>query len=346
MKKILNSILSMACLSVLFFSCETERDNPVLTSTVSKPVITSTVPNSLEITASNLEEIFTTIEFTPAVYSINIPATNVIQISLSNNFSEKTVSVGAATAEKSIELKTKSINSAVFELGAEAFIPVTVYLRVKTAVSATTGSPATELQISYSDPLELTITPYELQPAWVYAVGEFQGWGRTGNYGVVSITDNGIYVTYINFPKAESTFLILPDNSDSWDHKWGSDDGATLIQDGGADIKSPGAGWYRVTVDLNALSIKFDKFGNLGVVGTINNWGTPDVPMTYKPENHRFEATITCASDAEIKFRLNEDWGTNWGDNGKNIKIAEAGTYLVALDLTDLNKVFYTITKQ
>jgi hypothetical protein len=235
-------------------------------------------------------------------------------------------------------------------LGAAALQPVTAYLRLKSAVSATTGSPETELLVSYSDLVQMTITPYELQPAWVYAVGAFQGWNRTGNYGVVSMRDNGIYITYINFPEAGSAFLILPNNEDDWSQKWGSDDGVTLIKDGGADIQSPGAGWYKITADLTALTIAMEAFGNLGIVGTVNNWGTPDIPMSYVPENHRFEAVITCAGNDEIKFRLNEAWDTNWGGTdgvasmgGDNIKITDAGNYLVTLDLINLE---YSVTKQ
>jgi len=147
----------------------------------------------------------------------------------------------------------------------------------------------------------------------------------------------------------------LPDNEDDWSHKWGSDDGETLIVDGGADIRSSGEGWYRITADLNDLSISMEQFGNLGVVGTINGWGNdgPDVPMTYNPQNHRFEATITCLDSDMVKFRLNEDWGTNWGgvdgvatSGGADLSIAEAGTYLITLDLTNPNNLVYTIEKQ
>ncbi|MDR2058242.1 MAG: SusE domain-containing protein [Dysgonamonadaceae bacterium] len=359
MKKILNSILSMVCISSLFLSCETERDNPILASDVSKPVITSTIPTSLEITASNLDGVFTTVEFTPAVYSIDIPITNVIQMSLNNAFpADATVSVDAATSEKSIELKNKSLNAAIIELGAKALEPATAYLRVKTAVSATTGSPATELQVSYSDAVQVTITPYEPQPAWVYVPGQYQGWSPETAPALCSLTDNKIYVGYINFDAAGSGFKITMDRS--WSNDYGLNSAKTNLEHPGNNIEAPGAGWYRLTVDMNSLTISMEQFGNLGVVGSINGWGpsdggsgTPDIPMTYNDMQHRWEATITCSGDDEIKFRLNEAWTTNWGGKdgvaalgGDNIKIAEAGSYLVTLDLTDPNNLTYTVAKQ
>jgi hypothetical protein len=351
MKKILNIITGLICVTSLFTSCETERDNPVLDSSVTKPVITSTLPATAIIAADNLDDDYATVTFSPAAYSIPVPVTSLVQLSLSNSFPDNsTITVGAATSEESITITNKMLNSAIVAIGGKTLEPNTAWLRIKSSVTATTGSPSTELQIAFSDPVQVTVTPYEPQPAYVYAVGAFQGWNRTGGYSLVSMTDNGTYIGYVNFPETGSGFLILPNNNDDWSHKWGSDDGATLIVDGGSDIRSPGAGWYRIVVNLNALTIAMEPFGRLGITGSINNWGTPDVPMDYVPANHRFEATITCAGNDEIKFRLNEDWGTNWGGTdgvasigGKNITIADAGTYLVTLDLINME---YSVVKQ
>ena len=76
-----------------------------------------------------------------------------------------------------------------------------------------------------------------------------------------------------------------------------------------------------------------------GVVGTINNWGeTPDIPMT-KNEDTGFAVFVSdpieLAEGDEIKIRLGNDWGTNYGVDGKdggNIVIETAGTYLVSFE--------------
>ncbi len=56
----------------------------------------------------------------------------------------------------------------------------------------------------------------------------------------------------------------------------------------------------------------------------------------------------------ELKFRFNNDWNINYGDNGndkvldmhgENIKI-EAGTYDIILDLTDEAEPKYTMSKK
>lgn len=57
----------------------------------------------------------------------------------------------------------------------------------------------------------------------------------------------------------------------------------------------------------------------------------------------------------ELKFRFNNDWNINYGDNGnekaldlfgENIKIIEAGTYDITLDFTDEAKPKYSIFKK
>jgi hypothetical protein len=346
MKKILNIIIATIFASGFFTACDTERDNPELNSTVTKPVITSSVPSSLVIVAENLDADFTKVTFTPATYSIAVPVTNQMQMSLSNTFPESaTVAIGATTSEKSIALANKTINSAIVSLGAETLKPNTAWLRIKSAVSATTGSPETELLVAYSDPVQVTITPYEPQPTYIYVPGAHQGWDVGTAPALCSLTDNGIYIGYITFDAADVEFKFV--QTRSWDVNWGSSDGATLVPNED-NIKSPSAGCYKITVDLNALNFTMELFGNLGVVGTINGWNAPDVPMIYNDLLHRFEATITCAGNDEIKFRINEEWGTNWGGKDgvlaeDNIKIDAAGTYLVTVDF--LTKE-YTVTKQ
>ena len=55
---------------------------------------------------------------------------------------------------------------------------------------------------------------------------------------------------------------------------------------------------------------------NLGLVGSaINDWGSePDTPLIYLG-NGQYEVNVTF-TDGEFKFRENNDWAMNYGDNG------------------------------
>jgi len=87
-----------------------------------------------------------------------------------------------------------------------------------------------------------------------------------------------------------------------------------------------------------------------GVVGsaTPNGWNGPDMPFYQTGEANVYAAYVTLAS-GEIKFRENNDWGNNYGDNdndlslepsGANIPVT-AGSYKILMNLDNLT---YTIT--
>ena len=105
--------------------------------------------------------------------------------------------------------------------------------------------------------------------------------------------------------------------------------------------------------DLDFDAINSTLGGTLsdwGLVGdaTLNSWGGPDMEMYETGANqYALYANLTAG---HLKFRFDEDWGVNFGDNdtdgsleggGADIPIANAGNYLITLDLDNLT---YDIT--
>ena len=95
------------------------------------------------------------------------------------------------------------------------------------------------------------------------------------------------------------------------------------------------------TVDLDALNSSLGSQSDWGLVGsaTPNGWNGPDVEM-YQTGPQEFSIYTELVS-GELKFRFNEDWGNNFGDNGNdgtlesggaNIPIS-TGTYFIVMDL-------------
>ena len=104
----------------------------------------------------------------------------------------------------------------------------------------------------------------------------------------------------------------------------------------------------KFTVDVNALNNSLGTQSDWGLVGnaTQNGWDGPDTEM-YQTATNQY-AIYVDLNDGEMKFRFNEDWGENYGDNnsdgtldpnGDNILIS-AGTYYIELDL---DNSIYTI---
>src|SRR5699024_8023133 len=89
---------------------------------------------------------------------------------------------------------------------------------------------------------------------------------------------------------------------------------------------------------------------SLGVVGdaTPNGWDGPDAELDFDPTSGKFRALVEL-TDGEIKFRLNNKWGDDWGgsdgeldSDGENIEV-EAGTYVISVDLDEETYTFEPI---
>lgn len=104
----------------------------------------------------------------------------------------------------------------------------------------------------------------------------------------------------------------------------------------------------KFAVDVDALNNSLGTQSDWGLVGnaTQNGWDGPDMEM-YQTATNQY-AIYADLNDGEMKFRFNEDWGQNYGDNnsdgtldpgGENILIS-AGTYYIELDL---DNSIYTI---
>ncbi|MBO3698505.1 SusF/SusE family outer membrane protein [Roseivirga sp. E12] len=91
---------------------------------------------------------------------------------------------------------------------------------------------------------------------------------------------------------------------------------------------------------------------SVGIIGsaTPTGWDS-DTDLSFVTGT-QYEVTIALTA-GDAKFRANDDWGTNWGDtafptgtgtqDGANIPIATAGTYLVTFDTST---GAYTFTAQ
>jgi starch-binding outer membrane protein, SusD/RagB family len=101
----------------------------------------------------------------------------------------------------------------------------------------------------------------------------------------------------------------------------------------------------KFAVDIDALNMALGTLSDWGLVGdaTINAWDGPDMEM-YQTGTNQY-ALYADLTVGEMKFRFDEDWGNNYGDNdsdgslepgGANIPIPVAGTYFITFDLDNL----------
>ncbi|MGB5323091.1 SusE domain-containing protein [Lutimonas sp.] len=145
--------------------------------------------------------------------------------------------------------------------------------------------------------------------------------------------------------------------NNDWTVNLGSDGADGNLQPNGGNIPAT-LGYYEVIVDFNKSTYTIEKTSVYGVVGSgYNDWGGagPDFAFTpdYCNEGIYYANNVTLL-DGEIKFRVNNDWGVNYGDTGldgilelegDNIP-SVAGVYDIMLDFSNPNVPTYTLTEK
>ena len=132
--------------------------------------------------------------------------------------------------------------------------------------------------------------------------------------------------------------------NNDWTENFG-DSGADGTLDAGGDNIVTTAGYYTITLDINNNTYTIEAANLYGIVGSgYNDWGNagPDFTFTQVNPDIWVAENVTLV-DGEIKFRINEDWTTNFGDTGAdgtldsggdNIAVT-AGIKTITLNFTD-----------
>lgn len=107
---------------------------------------------------------------------------------------------------------------------------------------------------------------------------------------------------------------------------------------------------FNTGIDLAASNAAIGAVSNWGVVGSAyNDWGaSPDAPL-YQTGTANIYQGYVVLKDGEIKFRPDNTWGSDFGNNGNNIKVT-AGLYKITINTStktyslekDPRAMFYT----
>ncbi len=96
-----------------------------------------------------------------------------------------------------------------------------------------------------------------------------------------------------------------------------------------------------------------DNYWALVGTATPNGWGHPDLDMEWDWKTNIWTLTTDLVA-GEFKFRADDAWTVNYGDNGNdgsleqdgaNIPLPAAGNYTIQLILTDVANPTYTVVK-
>ena len=351
--------------TLAFSSCKKDEVRTVM-NVGTAPTLSAT-PTTLVLLQANANN--NAIKFTyttDANFGFDAAVTYVLQISKGGTSfaSASTTEVGlskVAPLEKTF--KVVDFNRELLKI-INYGVATAVEVRVKATVAA--AAPAL-----YSNVVTLTCTAYRdlitySFPDAMNIAGNFQGWSpatapqivNKNNGGYTNATNNK-YEGYIVFNAATPEFKMVRGND--WVGDYGSGGGTNLVN-GGNNLTLPSggagiAGYWRIRADLSALPApgqwSWTKIDRWGIIGEFNNWSDPDVPMTFNASTGVWSITRDMPA-GKFKFRANNGWTINLGDNGADFKpeydgtditLSAAGNYTISLDLSAGGNYAYTLKK-
>ena len=200
-----------------------------------------------------------------------------------------------------------------------------------------------EYQEIFSNTVNLNVTPYSSLLDLTTNLGVVGsatpgGWGNENipdlQFYTTSMTD--VYVAYATLRDGEIKFR----NNNDWAENWGDDGNDGTLDSYGANI-AVSAGTYKIEVNFSSMTYTMEAY-SWGLVGsaTPNQWNGPDLMLHYNSYQDDWRTVVTLG-EGEVKFRFNNDWGLNYGDdgadgsmeaNGANISVS-SGHYLVSMNL-------------
>ncbi|WOD42862.1 SusE domain-containing protein [Hwangdonia lutea] len=250
------------------------------------------------------------------------------------------IEAGNVTNQNSIALTNAQLNALAIQSGIAVDVSGDLDIRVKATITdSASGSVLERISSTVTISVTTYLTVLDLSTNWG-VVGAVTGWGGSPDLPFWTTDVDGVLVAYVNLPTGEIKFR---ENMD-WANNYGDNGADGTLDDGGANINITTAGSYKITMDLNNLTYTIEEF-SLGIVGgAYNEWGaTPDFMLEYDQYSDVFRGIVTLI-DGEMKFRMNNDWGTNWGDDGvdgtldaggANI-VVSAGIYIATVNMNDL----------
>lgn len=338
---------------MIFFACETEERGPVV-GVFTPPSISGPAGGvTYVLTEATENDSLTEFTWTQADFGFQAATSYTVMMDFANNNFAEPFNIGNTTGLK-LKVLVGEVNNKLITAGAIAGRATDFEVRIRATIHR-------DVDTLYSTGITMTFNPFEkiiIYPK-LYVPGSYQDnwnpawieWTPANDFTCVfSVKDDGKYEGYLYFPEATTTykFTTVPaweQNNTIADPDAGGQTGTLQIGNwGGNNIQvTTGPGYYLVKADLNAKTYS-NTITDWGLIGpaTAGGWDS-DQNMTYEPLPDRWTITADLVV-GKIKFRANDAWDINLGDDkadekleygGADIDIAQAGNYTITLNLSE-----------
>jgi len=333
--KYIYKILVLILLVTTINSCDKNENFEILPKEDSFSIITPTSGSVIVLNDANLLNNGLFISWNDTVnsdssYTIEVDKTG-------NNFANPIILATVST--KSFGMSVVDLNSFLInDMGLNPDEANSIDLKVSNATSST-------------DIINIILTPTNVDFESVSLIGSFLNDWDTESALEMNNKGFNIFQMIVDLPDAAEFKFVT--TKKGLENDWGKDPSNTsnIIFDGEENIGGYPANKYKITVDFNTFTYTveisaLDLSTSWGIVGsaTTNGWDGPDMPFYQTGVDNIFDAYVTLAN-GEIKFRENNSWDLNYGDNGNdgsleaggsNIPVNE-GSYKITIDLNTLS---------
>ncbi len=357
MKSFFNYLGALVIVATAVIGCKKDETRVTLMEGGTS-MLTVSVP-TLELIQDDASEAATSLTWTAPEYGFNAAVNYTIQFAKAgenfpNNSNTATVNVGTANQKN---FKVGELNGKLLEI-----IPFGSPQQVEVRVKASLAENVTPI---YSNVVTMTVTAYRdiivyEFPQALRVAGNHQGWNPGEAPKIVDKNASGTtgegYEGYINFTDPGAPQFKLVKGPQWSDGDFGSS-GPGVLTNGGNNVTfADGPGVYLLKANTVNMTFSGTKITTFGIIGdaTPGGWGA-STPMTFNAAAGTWTITTNLVGGKELKFRANDDWAINYGDNGtpdnkpdpggSNIRIADDGNYTITLDLGVAGNYAYSIRK-
>jgi hypothetical protein len=334
MRKI--TILLLVLGLAAMYACNKDETKATLKSPVTASVLS--IPGGSEVvlkksdSAVPLVYTWTTSDFGQSV----VISYNVQMDKVGNGFKDP-ISLGIVNNVTSLTILTSDLNAKLLPMEFDPAKPDPIALEFR--VQATINQYVLPVNSAVKGQ---QITPYFVKIVYpiLFVPGNYQNWNPADSTTTIaSKLSNGKYEGYIYINNDAPEYKYTQGNS--WTNNWGDNAADGTLDKNGDNIKPGSKGYYKLNVDLPNLKHTYLKT-TWSVIGDASGGWDKDNAMTYDEAQKNWTVTLTL-SDGGIKFRANNGWDLNYGDDGTklgtlkeggdNITVT-AGKYTIIMDLS------------
>jgi len=343
MKKLI--ISTIALLGFLVFnSCE-DSVGPNVNSNEDSPTLTShNGGESYVLNQENADENLLTLKWQAPDFGFSAAITYFIELDPDGSDFDNAATL-IETNRDSVTLTVQEVNTRLISAGIPSGVQSEINMRIRAHVNDSVEDRISEIFM-------LAFTPYAVVIDFpeIYVAGGYQSssgytadWSPADAPPLTSTEDNDQYEGYVYFSNGGSEYKFTAERN--WDNgDWGGSAGS--LEAGGSNLVIDDAGYYKMNVNLNDLTFTTlnTTWGMIGAATPVGWEPEQDLQMEYNQADKVWRVT-TDLTTGEFKFRANNAWDLDYGDDGgngtlergaANISVAEAGNYTVTLDLSSV----------